>query len=383
MSKRLVREMPHTFRALAAGQLNEERAIFVAEGVEVLSPPARSAVDEDLAGLPQRLEGLGDRGVQNAVRAAVDAIDDGSAVARVRKAEEGRRVTVRRLPDSMAQLTAVLPVAQAAAVSGALRAAGAAARAAGDTRTAGQVAADTLVERVTGQARADAVPLRVGLVMTSSSLFERGREPAVLQGYGTIAAAQARAMVAASSAGSVSPPADGSRAAAAGAWASAADPDPGMPRAPSMPDPGAASLAGVWLRRLYLDPATGELAAMDSRLRRFPRALARYIEIRDQVCRTPYCEAPIRHIDHVVPVALGGETSVENGQGLCEACNHAKESAGWGRNVVGNEAPDGTRGDIVTVTPTGHEYFSPPPTLPGSAQRTVPRERGPEKRRAG
>lgn len=403
MSKRLVGEMPYTFQALAAGQLNEERAIFVAEGVEVLSPVARSAVDEDLAGRPQRLEGLGDRGVQNAVRAAVDAIDDGAAFARVRKAEEGRRVTIRRLPDSMAQLTAILPVAQAAAVGGALRAAGAAARAAGDARTAGQVAADTLVERATGQARADAVPLRVGLVMTSSSLFEGGREPAVLQGYGTIAAGQARAMVAASSARGNSLPAVGAPASAAVAPAVAVAAAPagsvstaGAAAAAGVPPrslpaigPGAASLAGVWLRRLYLDPTTGELAAMDSKSRRFPRSLAQYIEIRDQVCRTPYCEAPIRHIDHVVPVAWGGETSVENGQGLCEACNHAKESAGWGRNVVGSEGPDGTRGDIVTVTPTGHEYFSPPPTLPGSPQWTVPPEwtvrpeRRTEKRRAG
>lgn len=325
-SKRLVGEMPCTLRALAAGHLNEDRALFVAEGVEVLSPGDRTAVDEELAGHPRRLEGLGDRGVQDAARAAVDAIDDSAAVARVRRAEQGRRVTIRRLPDSMAQLTAILPVAQAAAVGGALRAAGAVARAAaGDDRTIGQVAADTLVERVTGQSRADGVPLRVGLVMTGSSLFGGGREPALLEGYGTTSAPQARAMVAAAS----------------------------------------ASLAGAWLRRLYLAPSTGELAAMDSKSRRFPRALAEFIETRDQVCRTPYCDAPIRHIDHVVPVAAGGETSVENGQGLCEACNYAKESSGWECGVVGSEEPGGTRGDIVTLTPTGHEYYSPPPRLPG------------------
>jgi hypothetical protein len=349
-SRRLVGEMPHTLRALSRGHLTEDRAVWVAEGVEVLSPAARSAVDEDLAGHPRRLESLGDRGVQDAVRAAVDAIDDRAALARARRAEEGRRVTVRRLPDAMAQLTAVLPVAQAAAAAGALRAAGAAARAAGDGRTAAQVAADTLVERLTGQAHADAVPLRVGLVMTDSSLFGGAREPALLQGYGTIPAAHARAMVAATET-------------ATGAA--------GRPTSSSSGGAGAASLAGAWLRRLYLDPSTGELAAMESRSRRFPRALVEFIEIRDQFCRTPYCEAPIRHIDHVVPAASGGETSVENGQGLCEACNHVKESTGWERAVVGSEGPDGTFGDIVTLTPTGHEYYSPPPTLPGSARLTM------------
>ncbi|MCH6471662.1 HNH endonuclease [Sinomonas terrae] len=415
-SKRLVTDLPCTLRALACGQLTEERAIFMAEGVEVLSPAARAVVDEDLCGHPQRLEGLGDRGVQDAVRAAVDAIDDSAALARVRKAEEGRRVTVRRLPDAMAQLTAILPVAQAASVAGALGAAGAAARAAGDARTRGQVAADTLVERVTGQAHADAVPLRVGLIMTDSSLFAGGREPALLQGYGTVPAAHARAMIVGAATGSAASGLDNrptrrTKGRPAGSSPGTARGGPGdlmaagPPGSAAVPSPGAAALAGAWLRRLYLDPSTGELAAMDSRLRRFPRALAEFIEIRDQTCRTPYCEAPIRHIDHVTPVASGGETSVENGQGLCEACNHAKESPGWELAVVGTDTPDGTdspdgtdtaggigpagtRGDILTLTPTGHEYFSPPRKLPGSETRAcngTPHRRDgmPEERSAG
>lgn len=132
--------------------------------------------------------------------------------------------------------------------------------------------------------------------------------------------------------------------------------------------PGAAALAGVWLRRLFLDPSTGELVAMDSKQRRFPRSLADFIEIRDQRCRTPFCDAPIRHIDHVVPAAGGGATSAENGQGLCEHCNHVKESVGWEREVVdAGEAEDiDPRGDIATITPTGHEYYSPPAKLPGA-----------------
>lgn len=430
-ARRLVEELPYTLTALAAGRLNEDRAVAVAEGVEALSPAERSLADEDLCGDPRRLEGLGDRGVQDAVRACVDAIDGGAALARVRHAESKRRVTLRRLPDSMAQLTAILPVAQAAAVEGALRQASGAARAVGDDRTSGQIAADTLVERVTGQAHADAVPLRVGLVMTDASLFGGGRESAILQGYGTITAAQARSMIAASArglpgqSGARAAPdavaaggldtaadacsatradvaevdtraapgvaaeigtraaagggrrpaaADADRSAAAGARTSAA-PANADRRAAAEVGTGAAALAGVWLRRLFLDPSTGELAALDSKLRRFPRALADFIEIRDQRCRTPFCDAPIRHIDHVVPAVEGGDTSVENGQGLCEACNHTKESPGWDQAVVGADPCDGTgpRGDILTVTPTGHEYFSPPVHLPGSLPLMNPR----------
>lgn len=90
----------------------------------------------------------------------------------------------------------------------------------------------------------------------------------------------------------------------------------------------------AWIRRLDTAPQTGELVAMDSRKRLFPRRVRRLMVLRDQICRTPRCDAPIRHADHVRAVARGGSTSVANGQGLCEACNYAKESPGWRADVV-------------------------------------------------
>lgn len=42
---------------------------------------------------------------------------------------------------------------------------------------------------------------------------------------------------------------------------------------------------------------------MDSRARLFPAGLRRFIRARDDTCRTPYCDAPIRHLDHIVPPA--------------------------------------------------------------------------------
>ena len=61
-----------------------------------------------------------------------------------------------------------------------------------------------------------------------------------------------------------------------------------------------------WLRRLYTHPGTGELVAMDSRARLFPPGLRRFIQARDDTCRTPYCDAPIRHLDHIIPWHAGG-----------------------------------------------------------------------------
>lgn len=99
---------------------------------------------------------------------------------------------------------------------------------------------------------------------------------------------------------------------------------------------------------------------MDSTRRCFTGNLRRFLILRDQTCRTPWCDAPIRHLDHVTPSTAGGPTSADNAQGLCEACNHAKEGPGW-------QARPGPDGLVETTTPTGHRHPSRPPALPGLA----------------
>lgn len=121
----------------------------------------------------------------------------------------------------------------------------------------------------------------------------------------------------------------------------------------------------VWLRRLYASPTTGELVAMDSRARLFPAGLARFIRLRDQVCRTPWCDAPIRHTDHVQRHDDGGPTSGRNGQGTCEACNHAKEAPRW-------RARPGPDGSVTTTLPTGHTYSTRPPPTATIRRRCAP-----------
>jgi hypothetical protein len=179
--------------------------------------------------------------------------------------------------------------------------------------------ADTLVERVTGQATADKVPVEVQLVMSEETLLADGDEPADLVGAGPIPAAVARNLV--------------------------ADPD-----------------AKLWLRRVYARPADGSLVAMDSKRRKFPAGLRRLLQVRDRTCRTPWCGAPIRHADHVVPVTEGGTTSAANGQGLCEACNYTKQAPGW----RARPGPAGAGDQVEITTPTGHTYTGQPPPLPGA-----------------
>lgn len=251
--------------------------------------------------------------------------------------ERRREVDARPAPDTMTYLTALLPVAQGVAVYAALTAAAGQAQGAADARGRGQLMADTLVERVTGQATAAAVPIEIQLVMPAETLLGQGSEPALAPGYGALPAAFARALVA--SCGS------------AGALA--------------------------WVRRLFTTPDGRDLVTMDSRRRRFSGPLRHLIELRDQTCRTPWCDAPIRHGDHVIPGRRGGATSAANGQGLCEACNYAKEAPGWhcttlrrGPSPAEPHAPPHT---VRTTTPTGHAYDSTaPPVLPTRAATGPP-----------
>jgi hypothetical protein len=226
----------------------------------------------------------------------------------------------------MTYLTALLPVAQGVAAFAALTRSAATARSDGDTRSKGQVMADTLVERITGTA-AGYAGIDLQLVMTDRTLLAGDSEPARLNGYGIVPAGWARELLSNKSS-------DG----------------PG----------NYYQDFNIWVRRLYTAPGTGELLATDSRARFFPPGIRRFIETRDNTCRTPYCDAPIKHLDHIIPWHSDGPTTAENGAGLCEACNHTKENPGW-KAATGA----GSRHTFTVTTPTGHSYQSQAPPLPG------------------
>jgi hypothetical protein len=311
----LTRDLPATFAQLQAGRVSEWRAMIVARETAWLSREHRARVDAELA---PKLSRLGDRRVEAEARKLGYRLDPHGYVARLRGARSDRHVTVRPAPEAMCRLTALLPVEQGVAAYAALRRAADTRIAAGDPRGRGQLMADTLIQRLTGQAQATDVGVEVNLVITEHTLLADGTEPAHLDGYGPIPAPLARHL--------------------------ALREDETAPR---------------WLRRLFTTPATGELAAMETRRRCFTPAQRRYITLRDQWCRTPWCEAPIRHTDHIVPAQAGGPTTIANGQGYCQACNHTKQAPGWT-----TRPPTPADPDIVITTPTGHTYSSRAPDLP-------------------
>jgi hypothetical protein len=319
-AKALVREMPHTLAALECGTLSEWRATLIVRESACLEVEDRRTLDAELCADPARLNGMGDARVAAAAKAIAYRLDPHAVVERAAKAENERTVTIRPAPDTMTYLTALLPVAQGVSVYAALR------READtryDGRSRGQVMADTLVGRVTGRDATVPTPIAVNLVLSDETLLGGDSAPAEICGYGPIPAAVARAMV-------------------SGAVAN--------------------RLSRATLRKLYAHPRGGALVAMESRARLFPRGLTAFIELRDQRCRTPYCDAPIRHRDHAQPWAEGGPTAADNGLGLCERCNYTKEGAGWRVSTGTDETHTHT---AEFTTPTGKSYRSEaPPRAP-------------------
>ena len=101
----------------------------------------------------------------------------------------------------------------------------------------------------------------------------------------------------------------------------------------------------------------------DPQRRRFSGWLAQLIGLRDQACRDPYCDAPIRHTDHVVPFRSGGATTLANGRGVCARGNYVREMPGWRVDLV-HHGRFGRTHTVAITTPTGHRYTSEAPQPP-------------------
>ncbi|WP_371261067.1 HNH endonuclease [Arthrobacter sp. yr096] len=366
LAKALVVEMPRTLAALESGQLNEWRATLLVKETACLSVEDRCAVDDELAPDTGTFDGKGDRSIIAAVKAAAYRRDPRSVAQRASHAASERTVSLRPAPDTMTYLTALLPVAQGVAAYAALTRSADTARSTGDPRTRGQVMADTLIERTTGTPGGIS-GVELHLVMTDRTLFQGDSEPARLKGYGIVPAEWARTLICTTNQTPNRQERAGVQEPRLGFQATGAqEPRLGLQATGAQDDEFT-----VWLRRLYTAPGTGELLSMDSKARLFPPRLRRFIESRDDTCRTPYCDAPIRHIDHVVPWHAGGATTLANGAGLCEACNHTKENPGW---TTTTKTMPGGRHTLHIRTPTGHSYLSQAPPLPGSfyAERLIP-----------
>ena len=185
----------------------------------------------------------------------------------------------------MSILRAALPVKDGVAVLKVLTEAASSAKAAGDPRTKGQIMADTLTASACGLESPDDIPVEIQLLMTDMTLLADEEATAWIEGH----------------------PLPG-RVARDLALGVPTLPPPAHVAADAPAPPPEISSAARWIRRLYADAKVGDLTEVDGRRRLFRGQVRRFILLRDQRCRTPWCDAPIHDIDHAHRFADGGST---------------------------------------------------------------------------
>lgn len=327
LSRTLAQDLPHTKAALVAGKIRQEHAQSIAKATEVLSPKHRRKVD---SALKDRLGVASPKDLGKHARAYAQTLDHTAAVTRHRKANDARRVTCQPAGDGMALLTAYGPAPVIQNMMNAVESkaksivnSGKSQDAKGKKRTRDQIMFDLLAQWCTGNPNPMAAA-KVDLVvmMTPQTLLGQSDTAAWLAGHGPI-------------------PADVARE-----WLAHDD-------------------LHVLLRRLFTDPTATQVVAMESRGRGFAAGLRKILFIRDNSCRNPFCEAPMKEGDHMDGHARGGETTFKNGSGLCSYCNQLKENRGW--EHTGDDQM------LNVITPTGHRYTNPAgPLLPGHEFETDP-----------
>lgn len=317
----LVSGLPFTLQGLKYGVVNEAEARIIYRETRHLDAAARTEIDARLFTDVHTCFGLGGIKLASMIRhwALAYASDTETEVAA--KAMKDRYVNIYPLDAHRMKLVGILPTEYGVAIAQVLARETGHAQAAGDVRNSAQVAADTVLEALTGVSDPSNFPVQLSLVMTDRTLYQGHSEPAYLQGYGIISAQKARELFV------------------------------GNPANP----------LDSWLRRLYTAPGTGDLVAMDQKARLFTGGLKKFITVRDQFCRTPYCGGRIQHLDHIVQSARGGETRVENASSRCAWCNATKEAPGW------EEAPvPGGRHTLRVTTSSRHVHTSMAPPMPGT-----------------
>lgn len=340
----LTGEMPYTLAALTSGEISEWRATILVRETACLSAEDRTEVDRRLASEMTR---LGDQELGAAARRAAVDLDQEALVRRRRQAAASRRVAVRPAPDGMAYLSILGSLVDVVGAHAALTAAEKArfiatgdpeadALRAADDRGRGAWTADTALERLSGRSEGQSQSVEVSLVMSEGAVVatEDDCDEAEVPGWGPVPGEMAREQLL------------------------------------RLVDEG----SQIWLRRLWTAPGGRDLVAMDSKRRLFGGGLRRLLELRDQVCRVPWCDAPVRQIDHVAPVAAGGPTSAANGMGECQRHNLVKEAPGWIVEVTSTGLdPGGGAHEVHLTTPAGmtYETTAPPVLGRGRPSRTT------------
>ncbi|CAM3955962.1 HNH endonuclease signature motif containing protein [Helcobacillus massiliensis] len=320
--------MPTIRRSVCRGDVEFEAAEAIA--LEATHAPDRATqmeLDRILAGQIPFHRSAGTRYWKREAQRRLAELDPTIEKRRTTAARRGRTVTLHDCEDGMAVMRAYLPRLEAHRAYTALRAAADTIRFGPEGRPAprfgeygrllpeeptalsdSQARADALIRLLTGDAQPEAGSVTLNIVMTERQLLEPLRGgPVTIHGYGTAPLEDVTDMI-------------------------------------------RDNHQHMWIRRLFTHPTTGQLIQMDSQRRRFTGAMAEFVTLRSGgICQAPYCNGTPRHIDHVRPVAAGGDTSIDNAAALDATSNLAKGAR------LGAATPTADGAGITWRTTSGHE----------------------------
>lgn len=299
-ARRLVESMPRMLSSLANGKVTSAVAHATASASAPLDDLQRRQVDEILFERMPRMDGAGVKRWRKVVAGVIGELDPQGAAARHQAARKDRHVSFTEGEHGMATVSAHLPALDAKLAHKRLSLEAERRRADGARVGHGALMADAFTDTLLGrEGGMEPVTLELGVMITDRALLspEHG-DVAHIEGYGPVPAEAVREELRAA----LTEPADPAK-------------DRFGPDGPQL---------RVVMRRLYTHPTTGELVAVESRGREFPPAMKRFLNWRDGTCRAPFCDAPVRQYDHIVPASEGGATTADNGQGTCAYCNLSK-----------------------------------------------------------
>jgi hypothetical protein len=329
-SRLLVEDLPSTVGGMRSGLITFEQAMVVVSGVRDLKAENRQLIDVMLWNGQQACFEAGTAMLRHRIHYWALALEPKSAADLEDLATKKRYFNGYQIDDYNVKISGRFPLEQGLPIIKALHLAVDKPRNAEDDRSRAQVAADTAFEVFTGTKTGDSVPVELLLVMNAENLTEDARHPVLVPGYGYLSAAKGLELLA------------------------------GSPENP----------LDTWLRNLYAVPETGKLVAMESTGRLFSGQLKKFIKVRDQYCRTPFCNGRIQELDHVVQVSRDGKTTEKNSSGRCKRCNMTKEAPGWKESPI----PGAGRHAFEITTPSNHTYISmAPPPMNGNGPQGPPK----------
>lgn len=341
----LFTDTPHLAAAYSRGEYTEAQMRAILTPLREVKAERRQEFDDLYAANPDMFKHLGTRKISDHVKDFTLAYASDDHAREQKDADATRHIKFTARPSAGTMIIrAELPLVAGMAMKTDIKATAQSLKAGGDQRTRAQIEADYLTSFCTNPEAKVPVTLNLGLIMTDKTLFLGDRQPARLEGYGVISPQYARELVAGE---------EILNNMVLGEF--------GRPRDPAFVETLEAT---VELIRLYTAPGDRELIAMDSKARIFPEKMKKFVRIRDQHCRTPYCDGLIEEIDHVTQAYLGGHTCVINSDGRCKFCNQAKETPGWQEYVI-STGPH----SVLVNTGMGPTYQSTAPPATGFAHK--------------